>query len=306
MGEKKKTEAGATFKIGAICLAFLIIGYQTSLFIQRAAILKIEANRDRPDTVYIVEDKTSPAAKELSSKPGQHQRAYRSNAPHSEKVEAVRKATRRTESFRFNPNTVSVDELMRLGFSEKQARAIDNYRSKGGRFRRRSDFAKSFVVADSVYRRLEKYIDIPKTDINKADSAAFDELPGIGGYFAKKMVEYRESLGGYSHTGQLMDIYHFDEDKFDAIRDLICCSPPRAFRLWELDAEALRRHPYIRSYGNARAIILYRSNTPADSLKVSDLGKYGIIDAASASKLARCRIAAPPGIRTNASDDAQE
>ena len=181
MGEKKKTEAGATFKIGAICLAFLIIGYQTSLFIQRAAILKIEANRDRPDTVYIVEDKTSPAAKELSSKPGQHQRAYRSNAPHSEKVEAVRKATRRTESFRFNPNTVSVDELMRLGFSEKQARAIDNYRSKGGRFRRRSDFAKSFVVADSVYRRLEKYIDIPKTDINNVTFLWFGKLlPMLG------------------------------------------------------------------------------------------------------------------------------
>lgn len=306
MMEKKKSEAGATFKIGAICLAFLIIGYQTALFIQRAAVLKIEANRDRPDTVYVIEGTEDYSPGESHPAGAAHKKYLRSDSPHSERVEAVRKASRRVESFRFNPNTASVEELQRLGFSEKQALAIDNYRSKGGRFRRRPDFAKSFVVADSVYKRLEKYIDIPRTDINKADSAALDDLPGIGGYFARKILEYRERLGGFSYPEQLMDIYHFDQSKYDALKDLIYCSPPKEYRLWELDAKTLRSHPYIRSYDCAKAIVLYRSNTPADSLKVSDLGRYGILDAENAAKLARCRIAAPPRRLPNGADDDPE
>ena len=43
----------ASFKVGAIALAFLILGYQTALFVTRAAGLKLAANRDRPDTVYV-------------------------------------------------------------------------------------------------------------------------------------------------------------------------------------------------------------------------------------------------------------
>ena len=54
--EKKSPEkkvSGTTFKIGAIALTFLIIGYQAAVFIHRTAILRIESLRDNPDTVYI-------------------------------------------------------------------------------------------------------------------------------------------------------------------------------------------------------------------------------------------------------------
>jgi DNA uptake protein ComE-like DNA-binding protein len=49
-------------------------------------------------------------------------------------------------------------------------------------------------------------------DLNLADSAAFDALPGIGGWFASKMIEHRKALGGYSYKEQLMDIYRFDQE----------------------------------------------------------------------------------------------
>ena len=68
----------------------------------------------------------------------------RSGGHRPEAVRVREKAARRpVETFRFNPNTVSLDDLMRLGFSEKQAQSIINYREKGGRFRRPADFAKS-------------------------------------------------------------------------------------------------------------------------------------------------------------------
>lgn len=289
--------SAAAFKVGAIALAFLILGYQAALFTTRAARLRLEANRDRPDTVYIYAgapvEPAGNASPIRAGSAGTSAETVRRNAPHSAYVENYRRATRRVESFRFNPNTVSVDELIRLGFSEKQAQAIDNYRSKGGRFRRKADFAKSFVVADSVYQRLERYIDIPRLDLNRADSTALDALPGIGPYFAARIVSYRNELGGYSYPEQLMDLYHFDQEKYDALSDLVYCSSPEPYPLWTLSAEELLRHPYIRSRQEARAIVLFREHTPPEGCTVEALAAAGILPADQAAKLARCVIAAP-------------
>jgi len=201
-------------------------------------------------------------------------------------------APRKVESFRFDPNTVSLEDLVRLGFTEKQAQSILNYREKGGRFRRPADFAKSYVVADSVFERLRPYIDIPRLDINKADSAAFEALPGIGPYFASKMVSYRTSLGGYSYPEQLLDIYHFDREKYDGLKDLITCSAPQPFPIWTLPEADLARHPYI-SRAEAHAVVLYREHQPREAWTVEGLGKAGIFSEEHLGKLSRCVLARP-------------
>jgi DNA uptake protein ComE-like DNA-binding protein len=202
---------------------------------------------------------------------------------------------RQVESFRFNPNTVSVEDLCRLGFSPKQAESIDNYRRKGGRFRRKADFAKSYVVSDSIYRRLESFIDIPLVDLNTADSAAFDALPGIGGWFASKMLEYREKLGAYSYKEQLLDIYKFTEEKYQALEDLITVSPKymTPYPLWTLPADSLRLHPYIKDYETARSIVLYRENSDKEDMTVEGLLKSWILTPDSADRLSRCKIRSP-------------
>lgn len=295
--DEKNKPSAAVFKVGAIALAFLIVGYQAALFVTRASKMRLEANRDRPDTVYVY---YNDASEQFGSSPRQTSGTanssaphIRRNAPHTEYVESYRKETRRVESFRFNPNTVSVEDLIRLGFSEKQAAAIDRYRASGGRFRRKADFAKSFVVADSVYRRLERFIDIPKVDLNRADSAALDDLPGIGAWYAKRILEYRAELGGYSFPEQLLDIYRFDREKYDALADLVYCSPPAPFALWSLPADSLQRHPYIRSRQAARSIVLFREHTPRDGWTVAALGEAGILPPEDAARLARCALAPP-------------
>lgn len=294
--QKRKQRVSASFVTGAIALAFLIFGYQTALFVHRAATLKILSGATAPDTVFVIE---SPAEEvSVGRRPGIDKerkitRAERHRAERPEPVEKVIRAfTPRTyESFRFNPNTVSVSDLCRLGFTEKQAESIDSYRKKGGRFWRPGDFAKSYVVSDTLFRRLEKYIDIPLVDINVADSAAFDALPGIGGYFASKMVAYREKLGGYSDIVQLMEIYHLDEEKFAKFSDLIEVGKrPVPFRLWSMPADSLRRHPYVRDFRTANAIVLYRNNNPRSSWTVSGLERAGIIDKETATRLSRCVI----------------
>ena len=313
----KRKGLSTSFVTGAIALVFLIIGYEVALFVHKAAVTRIAANRDHPDTVYVIDEALAKRllADEMSNQvgydgdgsggarsPADFGKKYeaegrvpptiRRYAEHSPAVKAVREkaAPRQVESFRFNPNTVSVEDLQRLGFSEKQAQSIDHYRQKGGRFRRPSDFAKSYVVADSVYARLEPYIDIPRLDINKADSTALLELPGIGPYFAGKVVAYRHQLQGYSCPQQLMEIYHFDKEKFEGLSDLITCSAPSPYPLWTLPEEELAKHPHI-SRSEAHGIVLYRQHNKPEACTVEGLRKAGVLSEEHAVRLALCRLA---------------
>lgn len=294
--------------VGIVAFVFLVIGYQAALFIGRASQMRLLSHRDRPDTVYLMEREAVEAflarlseeeiRQAVSNAPASEkgsQMAFRRDAPHSEgakKVVAAEKKRegRKVESFRFNPNTVSIEDLMRLGFSQKQAESIDHYRQKGGRFRRKGDFAKSYVVADSVYRRLEPYIDIPLLDLNRADSAALTTLPGIGPWYAGRIVAYRKELGGYSFKEQLLDLYRFDREKFDGLEDLITVGPSAPYPLWTLPEDSLKLHPYIRSYA-AHGIVLYRKSMPRDSWSVEKLIAEGILRPEDGVRLSRCRIA---------------
>lgn len=298
-GHRKKLSA--SFVTGSIALVFLVIGYQTAVLVHRAAVAKILADRDCPDTVYVI-DRSQAESVLSAGMTGRTEDSVvmlRKNARHHPAVQQVRDSYRpAVENFAFNPNTVSVDDLVRLGFSRRQAEAIDNYRKKGGRFCRKSDFAESYVVADSVYRRLEPYIEIPLVDLNLADSAAFDALPGIGGYFAAKMTEYRRALGGsYSYREQLMDIWNFDREKYDGLSDLITIDSAyvRPYPLWTLPEDSLRMHPYIKYRSAAHGIVLFRENNPQSTWTVDALEKAGVISPEMAEKLSRCSIARPCG-----------
>ena len=282
--ENSRGELQQSFLMGVIALVFLLIGYQTALMVHRAAIMKIAANRDDPDTVYIYVPTKEETVTYKASSHTLRAQTVRENLPYKS-----------PQTFRFNPNTVSVEELCRLGFTRRQAESIDAYRRKGGRFHRKSDFAKSYVVSDSVYRRLEAYIDIPLVDINVADSAALDDLPGIGGWYASKIIEYRKLLGGYSYKEQLMDIYRFDQERYDKICDLIEIRSEQVvpFELWKLPADSLSRHPYIRNLETAKSIVLYRENAPRAKWTVDALEHAGVLLPDDASRLRRCIIAAP-------------
>lgn len=292
MADRKKTHRlSASVKTGLIALAFLVLGFQSgklfySIFREKNDSV---ASAAVPDSVYI---HSAPAAESRKNGTGNTSGINQYGKSGRElSVNGKREAyTRRTvESFAFDPNTVSSEDLQRLGFSEKQALAILNYRNSGGRFRRKADFAKSYVVSDSIFRRLEPYIDIPLLDINAADSAAFDDLPGIGPYFAARMVEYRDDLGGYSYTEQLMDIRNFDKERYDGLSDLIFAGPSEPYPLWSLPEDSLKLHPYIGSY-SAHGIVIYKENTPPEEWSVQNLDKAGILRPGLAEKLALCRL----------------
>ena len=294
MKDKEKERGGLqqSFLTGVIALVFLLVGYQTALMIHRATVVKIAANRDEPDTVFVYVEPEIPVEEsggqmDSAREANQGLRTVRRNSQHTSRAQAVRRNAPypAPESFRFDPNTATVEDFCRLGFTPKQAESIHAYRQKGGRFHRKSDFAKSYVVSDSIYRRLEQYIDIPLVDLNTADSTALDDLPGIGGWYASKIIEYRKSLGGYSSKEQLLEIYRFDQQKYDALKDLVTIKEPYVYPLWSLPADSLRKHPYIGNYETAKAIVMFREHNSADLWTIENLRTAGIISPESAGKL---------------------
>ncbi|MDR0711892.1 MAG: helix-hairpin-helix domain-containing protein [Prevotellaceae bacterium] len=227
---------------------------------------------------------------------------------------AVEKAPRQRESkvFRFDPNTISADSLEQLGFSPKQAMAIVRYRERGGRFRTADSFLKLGVITDKQKKRLQSYIDIappaagslppPKdsarhswakteiaaaqpVELNAADTALLCTLPGIGKFFAQKIVEYREQLGGYTSAEQLLEIKNFGSERIQRLTNRVSVdtSMVRKFTLSEENLELMRRHPYLGAYA-ARGIAQY-AKRKGDAATLDELVKNKLITSLQAEKL---------------------
>ena len=198
----------------------------------------------------------------------------------------AKKPGRTYESFAFDPNTVSVADLQRLGLSERQAESIENYRSKGGRFRSKEDFRKMYVVSDTLFARLEAYIDIPKLELNMADSAALVALRGIGPYYARKILDYRERLGGFVDAAQLLEIDGLDADRLAGFSEDVTVDAKkiRKIDLWHASDTVLARHPYIGAKG-ARSVLRYRQLYDSARWTLPDLAKERALPPENIEKL---------------------
>lgn len=58
-------------------------------------------------------------------------------------------------------------------------------------------------------------------NLNTADEKALDTLPGVGPATARKIIEYRESEGGFQSTEDLMKIKGIGQAKYDKLKDKV-------------------------------------------------------------------------------------
>lgn len=204
-------------------------------------------------------------------------------------------ATRKAERFLFDPNTADSTALLRLGLRPWQVRNIYRYRDAGGVYRSKEDFAQLYGLTVKDYRELEPYIRIspdylpastlfekraavaaahapadsagsPRrfpvkiregetVDLNIADTAMLQTIPGIGSYYARRIAGYGHRLGGYVSVSQLDEI---DDLPAEVKTYFVVSQPhPRKMAVNRLTLNELKRHPYINYY-QARAIADYR------------------------------------------------
>jgi len=185
------------------------------------------------------------------------------------------------KSFYFNPNTISIDSLVDLGLSPKQAQVVINYRNKGGRFRTPDDLAKIHVIDSSTFNRLKPLVIIPVStdsdiakvklqterifvEINSADSVTLTKIKGIGRSFARRIVLYRNSLGGFYSINQLSEVYGLSPEVVNSMQENIYIDSTliRKLNLNLIGYDELKVHPYITDY-QAKSIIYYRSKRGA-------------------------------------------
>ena len=58
--------------------------------------------------------------------------------------------------------------------------------------------------------------------INAADAEELCTLDGIGAVLARRIIAYRERIGGFSSLAQLMDVSGIGQKRYEAIKDAIC------------------------------------------------------------------------------------
>lgn len=188
----------------------------------------------------------------------------------------------------FDPNTADSTLLLSLGLQPWQVRSIYRYRAKGGIYRQPSDFARLYGLTVKQYKELLPYIHISdeykpaaevygRTDavrsgrdtlrypvklqpgqyvtLDDADTASLRKVPGIGRYYASRIVRYRNDLGGYVSVAQLSEIEGIPEAALPYFR--VTGGAVRKLNLNRLTLNELKHHPYINFY-QARRIIDYR------------------------------------------------
>jgi DNA uptake protein ComE-like DNA-binding protein len=88
-----------------------------------------------------------------------------------------------------------------------------------------------------------------------ADTTQLRRIPGIGNYYAHRIMEYGQRLGGYVSLQQLSEI---DDLPPETSAYLTLGTPhPRLINVNTMSLNELKRHPYINYY-QARAIVDYR------------------------------------------------
>lgn len=108
-------------------------------------------------------------------------------------------------------------------------------------------------------------------ELNSADTLQLQELRGIGPGFARRIVKYREKLGGYYAKEQLMEVYGFTEELYGKVAPHITVDASKISKLDvnTLGIAELKQHPYISFY-EAKAIVEYRNSKPSKRIDSID------------------------------------
>ncbi|MES2559674.1 MAG: helix-hairpin-helix domain-containing protein [Bacteroidota bacterium] len=199
----------------------------------------------------------------------------------------------------FDPNTASSTQLKSLGFTDRNIVSLQKFVSKGGRFKKPEDLRNMYGVKKELIETLIPFVHINPTvgkppfvkdssqhkfkntkpvELNAADTSALIALYRIGPGMARRIVEYREKLGGFLSLAQLTEIYGFDEDVLYDLQGKIYVDAGKAriFDVNTVSLDELKTHPYFK-YKLSNAIVNYRTQHGAYR-ELSDLKKIVIVN----------------------------
>ena len=270
---------------------YLNRGEQRAMLVLFAAIIlvygmlifsKLDSGGAKVDTVAFAKEVRAFERQIDSSRSGQPVQSNGGYRTNNNNYYAVNKIAKTLTPFPFDPNTLSREGWLKMGLPEKLIRTILNYTSRGGHFYQKEDLQKIYGLTEAQYTTLEPFVSIPpkpKTaygiegykseryikppvqvvELNSVDSAGLDALRGIGPVFAKRILRFRDLLGGYATREQLLEVYGLDSTLYQMILPFVKVDPDqiKQMDINQCPLPALRKHPYI-GYYLAKAIADYR------------------------------------------------
>lgn len=172
---------------------------------------------------------------------------------------------------KFNPNTVSQDELLGMGMPKYWAERIITTRAKGWKFETKADLAKLYNFPEDLFSQLESFIALPDKldykksdyvknnrfgkdssrskyannyepyekkiyaptpfDLNLADTSELSQIRGIGTSTALRIIKYRIELGGFISLEQLSEVWGLKPEVIDELKKYGNISKPRIRKL---------------------------------------------------------------------------
>ncbi|MEQ1733104.1 MAG: helix-hairpin-helix domain-containing protein [Bacteroidia bacterium] len=209
----------------------------------------------------------------------------------------------------FNPNTANDNFwLKQAGISSRQLGTLRKFQLRGAVFYAEKDVQKCYAINEKIFARIQPFIRLPKkeykafaanytptahetktyrkTEINQADTTELIALPGIGRTLAGRIVKYRDRLGGFVNTQQLLEVYGLDSSKYNLMINRITLDTyfVSGLLINDISAAELKQHPYF-DYNTARIIIMYR-NAHGRFKNSADLKNTDVISDELFSKIA--------------------
>lgn len=123
-------------------------------------------------------------------------------------------------------------------------------------------------------------------DINSASVTTLTRIPGVGDVFAERIINYRNSLGGFTSLEQLYEIKGITINKFSKILPYLNIKKKHQFiRINNVSVEQLHNHPYfeekqisavleLRKNGRITDISVLSANEHFSSRDINRLSPY--------------------------------
>jgi len=143
-------------------------------------------------------------------------------------------ASKKPKIFPFNPNFITDFKGYTLGMSAEEIDRLLAFRKENKWINSVEDFKQVTKVSDSLLNKISPYFKFPdwvnnpkskikylkrgfkdktfkqKVDLNLATHEQLEEVNGIGKVFSKRIIEYRNKLGGFTNDIQLYEVYGLD------------------------------------------------------------------------------------------------
>ncbi len=184
----------------------------------------------------------------------------------------------------FDPNTLDVEGWKDLGFSEKQANVILNYKTKNlrGSFHTLDEIKSCFVISEEKFTEIAPFIQLNRENFTERKTPVYakTELPAVKSDFTKidinqityeQLVEFgftqkvaagfvtfRSKLGGFINKNQVFETYDIDRQLAEKLNTTCLLKTEKVEKYTLLNAPEswLKTHPYFRY--SADKIIYYR------------------------------------------------